>query len=117
MASKPVFEVYDDLDTGLNFTRPNLSKRDPDIPLAEDNEVKKHFPFVRSIDYGKPIDTRLRASIRTKQDFDSIEKLNDLGPEEVERIRSFNPYKVNKNLRKISKGGYGDDPKVLIMFT
>ena len=116
MASKPVFEVYDEFDMGMNITRPYLSKRDPDIPLEEDNEVQKHFPFVRSIDYGKPIETRLRASIRTKQDFDSIEKLNDLGPEEVERRRTYNPYTVNKALRKASKGGFGDDPKVLGVF-
>ena len=27
---------------------------------------------------------------------DSIEKLKDLGPEEVEKKKNFNPYKINK---------------------
>jgi hypothetical protein len=46
------------------------------------------------------------------QDFDSVEKLKDLGPEEAERKKNYNPYTVNKQLRKMSKGDFGGDSKV-----
>lgn len=81
MESRPNLETVDDLESKFARTRPNnlfmntFSKKDPDIPVSEDQEVKKKFPFVTSIQYGKPIDTRLRASIRTKQEFDSVDKL------------------------------------------
>jgi hypothetical protein len=48
----------------------------------------------------------LRASLRTIQDFDAIDKLQDLGPEENERKRTFNPYTSNKALRNNQKGQF-----------
>lgn len=98
MDSQPNLDKFD-FDKDFSKTRPNFSKKDPDIPITEDQEVQKKFPFVKSIEYGKPIETRLRASIRTKQDFESIDKLNDLGPEENEKRKNFNPYTKNKGLR------------------
>jgi hypothetical protein len=40
------------------------SRKDPDIPATETSDVKKSFPFVRSMDFSKPIETRIRTSIR-----------------------------------------------------
>ena len=65
MKSRPDLDRFDELDMDYTRTIPNFSNKDPDIPITEDLEVHKKFPFVRSLEYGKPIETRLRASMRT----------------------------------------------------
>ena len=74
---------------------------DPDIPLTETGDVRRSFPFVRSIDFTKPIDTRIRTSIRGSQDFESIDKLKVIK-------KPVNSYQNTKFARKRTIGEFLD---------
>jgi len=51
--------------------KPKMSKKDPDIPQQETKDILQDFPFVQALDFKRPIETRLRATVRTKLDFEN----------------------------------------------
>jgi len=84
------------------------SKRDPDLG-DETRDIKQKFPFGISTDHLRPISSRYRISMKTKQDFASINKYSkDSTPDAIlAKAAAKNPYKLNIDVRTKTKGRFG----------
>ena len=63
---------------------------------------------MRAIDHGKPIETRMRQSMRTIQDFEDPQKLGL----DANKPPFNERYKANRNVRARTKGGFKNDQKM-----
>ena len=81
------------------------SRKDPDLPPTETSDVRRSFPFVRSLDFTKPMQTRIRTTIRGSIDFENTEKLKIVK-------KPVNPYKINMDTRKKTKGEFIEQTQV-----
>ena len=53
--------------------------------MNESPLILQKYPFVKTLDVKKPVDSRMRSNLRTKQDFDDVNKYNFPTPEELEK--------------------------------
>lgn len=81
------------------------SKKDPEL-IGETRDVKFEYPFAISKNEKYPVASRWLVSIRTQKDFPNPNKFaKDNTPEEIlKKIEARNPYKLNRAVRKRTKG-------------
>ena len=89
------------------------SKKDPEL-IGETRDVKFEYPFAISKNEKYPVASRWLVSIRTQKDFPNPNRLAvDNTPEEIQKkIDARNPYKLNRSVRKRTKGQFGGSPDV-----
>lgn len=71
----------DEIDT-INDDEQDLFN-DPEIVNEQPHIINK-FPFIKYLDYKRPIDSRVRSQIKTKDDFEDVNKYNIMTPDEIE---------------------------------
>jgi len=73
----------------------------------------KDYPFQFSKNQSLPIGSRHRSAIRTKSNFEPVEKLNIDTPDVVEAKKiAANPYLYNRTLRAKTKSTFAKDQSV-----
>jgi hypothetical protein len=91
----------------------SISSSKRDITLkAESRDVCHQYPFVSHKSEIYPINTRIRSTLRTLDQFGDKNKLNMPSPEEIAQIQAAkNPYQLNRNVRKKTKNSF-NEPEV-----
>jgi hypothetical protein len=81
--------------------------------LHESPQLRSKYPFAYSTNVVNPLESRFLVNMRSKSDFDNVNKYSTDNDPQKQAAKRQSPYQIGKHLRALTKGRYSLDARVV----